>query len=211
MSRFEESSVPPEDNRDTGHEADALPTHGDESAPDEVAVEPLESDPRGDAPLSPEAEAMARAAELADKLKRVEAGFVNDTKRIRRQAEQDRKYAIEKVVVDLLPVVDALGSARDSIGDGAGADAIRDGLDLVDKQLAGVLKRYGVSEIHALGQPFDPSLHQAMMMVENPDYAPNTICEVLRSGYELNGRVVRAAEVLVVKAGADDGAPDGGR
>ena len=156
-------------------------------------------------PLDPAALAalQARAAEadaLADKLKRVEAEFVNETKRIRRQAEQDRKYAIESVIVDLLPVVDALQGARESLGESAAADAMRAGLALVQKQLDGIFQRYGISAIEALGQPFDPARHQAMLMVVRDDCEPQTVCEVLRVGYELNGRVVRPAEVIVSKA-----------
>jgi molecular chaperone GrpE len=202
MNHTEESSVPPEGTRDPEEGHDALPVEGEHSRPDECTPESSAVD--GEAPaapdLTPEEEAIALSARLADKLKRVEAGFMNETKRIRRQAEQDRKYSIEKVVVDLLPVVDALHGARDSLGEGEAADAVRAGLTLVDKQLSTVLERYGVSTIEALGKPFDPAQHQAMMMVEHPEYEPQTVCEVLRAGYELNGRIVRAAEVLVVKA-----------
>ena len=197
MSHVDASSTPPDGRNDPRDDADALPPEGDATRPDEGVVEPAADD--ATPAQTPEEEAQARAAALEEKLKRVEAGFVNETKRIRRQAEQDRKYAIEKVVEDLLPVVDALGSAQAAIGEGESAGAMREGLLLVEKQLASVLERYGVSEIEALGQPFDPARHQAMMMVDHPDFAPQTVCEVLRAGYELNGRIVRAAEVLVVK------------
>ena len=144
----------------------------------------------------------ALAAGLADKLKRVEAEFVNETKRIRRQAEQDRKYAIEKVVVDLLPVVDALSSAAGTLGEDEAFAPMRAGLALVEKQMQGIFERYGIAPIEALGQPFDPARHQAMMMIERPELEPQTVCDVMRVGYELNGRVVRPAEVIVVKASA---------
>lgn len=213
MNHMEDTSVPSAGARDSEQEPDALPTEGDHQRPDEGVVSAAggESGEEADAApiLTPEEEALARAAELADKLKRVEAEFMNDTKRIRRQAEQDRKYAIEKVVVDLLPVVDALHGARDALGEGEAADAVRAGLTLVEKQMSTVLERYGVSPIEALGKPFDPALHQAMMMIEHPDYEPQTVCEVLRAGYALNGRVVRAAEVLVVKGAAEANAPAG--
>jgi molecular chaperone GrpE len=204
MNHANGNAVPPEEDRDL----DSQEVSGAQAGPRDEGPADASAPQR-----SPEEEALARAAELADKLQRVEAGFVNETKRIRRQAEQDRKFAIEKVVVDLLPVVDALGSARETLGEGEAADAVREGLGLVEKQLATVLERYGVAEIPALGQPFDPALHQAMMMVDNPNYPPQAVCEVLRAGYELNGRVVRAAEVLVVKtppaASADAGAEAG--
>ncbi|MDF1700563.1 MAG: nucleotide exchange factor GrpE [Planctomycetota bacterium] len=149
-------------------------------------------------PPTPEEE----LARLRDKLKRVEAEFVNETKRIRRQAEGDRKYAIETVIVDLLPVIDALHGARDGLADDEASKPMREGLSLVEQQLQGVFKRYGVSSIEAQGKPFDPARHQAMMMVERDDVDPQTVCDVLRVGYELHGRVVRPAEVLVAKAPA---------
>lgn len=157
-------------------------------------------------PPTPEDE----VARLTDKLRRVEAEFVNETKRIRRQAEGDRKYAIEAVVVDLLPVIDALHGARDGLPDDESSRAMREGLALVEQQLQTVFQRYGVSAIEALGKPFDPARHQAMLMVERADVDPQTVCEVMRVGYELHGRVVRPAEVLVAKAPAEAASAEGG-
>jgi len=199
---------------------EALPLHG-EDAPGEPELEALSEEANGpeaesEAASDPLAEAREAARLLADKLQRAEAGFVNETKRIRRQAEQGRKYAIEQVVVDLLPVMDALHSAREGLGEDALASGMRAGLDLVGKQLGAIFERHGVVEIAALGQPFDPSRHQAILMVENPHFEPQQVCEVLRPGYELNGRIVRAAEVMVVKAPTaepeeeGDGAPEAG-
>ena len=150
-----------------------------------------------------------KLGQLADKLKRVEADFVNEAKRIRRQAESDRKYAIEQVVVDLLPVIDALHGARDGLGDDDASGPMREGLALVEQQLQAVFQRYGVSAIEAHGKPFDPARHQAMMMVERADVEPGAVCEVMRAGYELHGRVVRPAEVLVARAPAGEAVPDG--
>lgn len=190
------------------------PTADDEPArePDatEVASDGTPEEASDDAP-APEPTPEEQIARLTDRLKRVEAEFVNETKRIRRQAEGDRKYAIETVVVDLLPVVDALHGARDGLGDDEASKPMREGLALVEQQLQAVFQRYGVAAIEAQGKPFDPARHQAMMMVERADVEPQTVCEVMRAGYELNGRVVRPAEVLVAKAPpapADDAASE---
>ncbi|MDJ0521523.1 MAG: nucleotide exchange factor GrpE [Planctomycetota bacterium] len=213
MDRVDESNERPDG---TTAEPDELPVHGDDQ-PDVETPAPVEDTPEDtpeDAAPEPPAELTAEevaalqakaadAEKLADKVKRVEAEFVNETKRIRRQAEQDRKYAIEKVVVDLLPVVDALNSAGEALGEDEASQPMRDGLALVEKQMQGIFERYGIAAIDALGQPFDPSRHQAMMMVENPEFEPQTVCTVMRAGYELNGRVVRPAEVIVVKAPAE--------
>ena len=159
---------------------------------------------------APEPTPEEEVARLTDRLRRVEAEFVNETKRIRRQAEGDRKYAIEAVVVDLLPVIDALHGARDGLPDDDGSKPMREGLALVEQQLQSVFQRYGVSAIDAHGKPFDPARHQAMMMVERADVPPQTVCEVMRVGYELHGRVVRPAEVLVAKAPAAGESDAGG-
>jgi molecular chaperone GrpE len=206
MQAKEETPRPDEDVR----EDDVVEDVRDEiaEASDEAAAEP--SDEAAAEPVDVEAlqAEAARAAELEERLKRTEAEFVNETKRIRRNAAEERKYAIERVVVDLLPVVDALQGAREALGEGEAADRMREGLDLVDKQLASTFEIHGVTRIEALGQPFDPGRHQAMMMIERPDLEPQTVCEVLRQGYELKGRVVRPAEVVVVKSPPAAEAPD---
>ena len=185
----EDKNTPPTDDLEQDLEAT-------EAAAEEAVAEEAPAE----APAEPTAE--EELARLTDKLKRVEAEFVNETKRIRRQAESDRKYAIEKVVVDLLPVIDALHGARDGLGDDEASQSMREGLGLVEQQLQSVFQRYGVSAIEAMGKPFDPARHQAMMMVERDDVDPQTVCEVMRAGYELHGRVVRPSEVLVAKAPA---------
>ncbi len=192
MDRVDESQDPKDETAAELEEQAAPSSTPSSRGPDEgaEAAEPVDE-------LS---QRTAEVLALKDKLQRVEAGFVNETKRIRRQAEQDRKYAIEKVVVDLLPVIDALHGARENLGEGEGSEAMREGLALVEKQLQGVFQRYGIAPIEALGMPFDPARHQAMMMVENAELEPQTVCNVMRLGYELNGRVVRPAEVIVVKA-----------
>ena len=197
----------PDARPDDEHDVDGLPVEGDHSQPDEGQVEAPAEEAAPAPELSPEEAALARVAELEDKIKRQEAEFVNETKRMRTNEERARKFAIEKVVEELLPVVDALDGARKSVGDDESASGVREGLSLVEKQLTTVLERHGVKEIDALGQPFDPALHQAMMMVDHPEFEPQHVCEVLRAGYELNGRVVRAAEVLVVKTPPADETP----
>lgn len=186
---------------DLEHEArDAAESaQGDASCEDAAAAGA--EHPAPEVPPTPEEE----LARLTDKLRRVEAEFVNETKRIRRKAESDRKYAIEAVVVDLLPVIDALHGARDGLPDDEASKPMREGLSLVEQQLQSVFTRYGVSAIEAQGKPFDPARHQAMLMVERDDMEPQTVCDVMRVGYELHGRVVRPAEVLVSKAPAAAG------
>ncbi len=138
-----------------------------------------------------------QADELEDRIKRLEADFVNESKRMQRRADQERKYAIEKVIVDLLPTLDALHSAAAALGDSESDNQMRAGLDLVHQQLSETLAKHGVAPIQADGQPFDPNRHQALFTVPTADVAPQTVVEVLRPGFLLHDRVVRPAEVSV--------------
>ena len=149
--------------------------------------------------------AKGEVAELGNKLRRAEASFLNETKRMRKNAETQQKFAIERVIVDLLPVLDALHSARagfDGVGEGEGIELRRqmiEGLDLIEKQFSSVLSRHGVEPIEALHTAFDPSVHEAMMVMEQEGVDVQTVTEVFRPGYTLRGRVVRPAQVVVTK------------
>ncbi len=145
-----------------------------------------------------------RADELEDRLRRAEADFMNETKRLRRLAENDAKFAVEQVVVELIPLIDALHSAGTGLGDGEAAANMRQGLDLVGKQLLDVLKKHGVEPIDAEGETFDPNRHEAIYVRELEDVEPDSVIEVLRPGFSLHGRVVRPVEVGVAKAPAGE-------
>lgn len=149
--------------------------------------------------------AEARADDLEEKLKRALAEFRNETQRIGRQADERRKFAVEGLVGELLPVFDALHSAREGLsaaGESAGLDAVRHGLDLVEKELLKVLGRHGVERIEAAGEAFDPGLHEAVFVVDDPALDPSSVAQVLRPGFTLHGRVLRPAHVSVSQAAA---------
>ena len=155
--------------------------------------------------------AETRADELEERLKRALAEFRNETQRISRQAEERRKFAVEGLVGELLPVFDALHSARQGLaaaGEGPALDAVHQGLDLVERELLKVLGRHGIERIEAAGEAFDPGLHEAVFVVESADLEPNSVAQVLRPGFTLHGRVVRPAHVSVTQAAAG-GAPAG--
>ena len=169
----------------------------DEGA-DEGGVPPEADAMPPEADATPAVDAAAdRVAALEDRLKRMQADFLNDTRRIRAQAESDRGFAIQRVVVDLLPVLDALHGAATSLPDDPAAARFREGFDLVGRQLDEVLARHGVARIDAVGKPFDPAQHEAVMLVDRADLPPQTVVDVVRPGFSLNGRVVRPAHVTV--------------
>jgi len=128
-----------------------------------------------------------------------------DAQNVKRRAEQDvekaRKFALEQFTKDLLPVVDNLERALEVIDvDEEALKPIVEGVELTAKSFMDVLGKFKVEVVDPLGEPFDPNLHQAMSMVENPDVEPNSVITVVQKGYTLHGRLVRPAMVMVSKA-----------
>ncbi|NND67932.1 MAG: nucleotide exchange factor GrpE [Halioglobus sp.] len=128
-----------------------------------------------------------------------------DAQNVQRRAEQDvekaRKFALERFVGELLPVVDNLERALEATEGGDEAvKPIAEGVELTLKSLMDVLGKFNVAVVDPEGEPFDPNLHQAMSMVENPEVEPNTVIAVMQKGYTLSERLVRPAMVMVSKA-----------
>tara|TARA_R110002049_G_scaffold114812_12_gene266182 strand:+ start:3865 stop:4449 length:585 start_codon:yes stop_codon:yes gene_type:complete len=128
-----------------------------------------------------------------------------DAQNVMRRAEQDvekaRKFALERFCAELLPVVDNLERALEaSSGDDEIVKPIAEGVQLTLKSFQDALKKFHIEAIDPVGEPFDPQLHQAMSMVENPDVEPNTVTLVMQKGYTLSGRLVRPAMVMVSKS-----------
>ena len=123
----------------------------------------------------------------------------------RRRAEQDvekaRKFALERFVQDLLPVVDNLERAMSSVDSSNETfKPVLEGIELTYKSFQDSLSRHQIIVVDPASEPFDPEQHQAMSMVPNPDVEPNTVLEVFQKGYLLNGRLVRPAMVVVSKS-----------
>lgn len=128
-----------------------------------------------------------------------------DAQNIRRRAEIDvenaRKYALEKFAGELLVVADNLERALDAADrDNEVIKPLAEGIDLTQKSLLDVLRRFNVEQVDPAGEPFDPQFHQAISMVPNPEVEPNTVVAVMQKGYCLNGRLIRPAMVMVSKA-----------
>lgn len=124
---------------------------------------------------------------------------------IKRRAEQDvekaHKFALEKFVNELIPVVESLEKGIESAEQGDGLhETMLEGMRLTHKQLLGALEKFGVEQVDPEGQPFDPNFHQAISMVPNKDMEPNTVMNVFQKGYTLHGRVIRPAMVVVSSA-----------
>jgi len=146
------------------------------------------------------AEAQTKLDEQRNAWLRALADAENARKRAQADIAQARKYAAERIVEDLLQVMDGLEAALGAAG--ASPEALRTGVELTQRQLKSAFERAGVAEVNpAPGQRFDPHRQQAMAAVES-EQEPNTIVAVLQKGYTLHDRVVRPALVSVAKAKA---------
>jgi molecular chaperone GrpE len=133
-----------------------------------------------------------------DRFLRQTAELENFKRRAGREREDATRFANEALVKDLLPVVDNLerAIAHGKSGDG---ESLLEGVEMILKGLMDALSRHDVVQISAVGQPFDPQLHEAMAHVESAEHAPNTVLEEYQKGYLLNDRLLRPALVTVVK------------
>lgn len=156
---------------------------------------------------NPEAEVLAArveeleqsVAEAKDQALRAAAEAQNVRRRAEQEAEKARKFALEKFVKELLPVVDSLEKALDAMEEDA-SETHREGVAMTLKLQRDVLGKFGVETVDPAGEPFDPQYHEAMAMVPNPELEPNSVMEVIQKGYLLNGRLVRPAMVVVSQA-----------
>ncbi len=144
-------------------------------------------------------EAETKVAELQDQALRGKAEVENMRRRAARDVENAHKYALERMTGELLPVLDSLEKAVESAALTKDPGALGEGVELSLKMFLTALTKVGIEQLDPLGEPFDPQFHEAIAMVENPDGEPNSVMEVIQRGYSLNGRLVRAAKVVVVK------------
>jgi len=204
--------------KDPENQAESAETGAEAGVEDQVADEtPADSDEAQSVSETLEVsaekaleEALADVEKFKDAALRAEAEMQNMQRRTARDVENAHKFGLERFLQNLLPVVDSLEKAiesTDQAGDDAG-EAIAEGIVLCHKLLLDVLGKENIEVIDPVGAPFDPNEHQAMSMVENPDMEPNSVFSVVQKGYKLNGRLVRAAMVMVTKApasSADEG------
>ena len=140
-----------------------------------------------------------------DGVLRAQAETQNVQRRAERDVENAHKFALEKMVNELLPIVDNLERALTASEDQAaesGVAAIREGVEMTLSMFQQALTKFNIEAVDPQGEPFDPQLHQAMSMVENDQVEPNTVLTVMQKGYTLHGRLVRPAMVMVAKASA---------
>ena len=142
-------------------------------------------------------------AKAQDQALRAKAEMENLRRRTTRDVENAHKFALEKFTKALIPVYESLEKAEGSKGDATDAEsaaAVLEGVSLSLKLFKDTLEKQGVTEIDPHGEPFDPAFHEAVAMVPMPTVEPNSVIEVIRKGFDLKGRLVQAAQVVVSQA-----------
>ena len=170
------SELPPEGSPDGNGEGTAAPAAGDELA-----------------------ETRRERDEWHDRLLRKTAEFDNYRKRVERERRESAKHAAGDLLEALLPIVDDFERALQAEA-GLDAEAYRQGVELIYQQLQDLLARRGVTAIDAVGQTFDPHVHQAITYESSPGRAEGEVIEEVRRGYRLGDRLLRPAMVKVAKA-----------
>ncbi len=151
------------------------------------------------APASSELEAeRKRNEELVSRLKYLQADFENYRKRVSREAEAVVKFATEALLARLLPVLDDLDAAL-AHSDGEQSKGVR----MVRDNLLKALREAGLEEIPAEGQKFDPYVHDCVQQVPDPDGEDGLVKEIVRKGYRTQDRILRPAQVIVIRNGGE--------
>ena len=205
------------DNGDKRSEAEQPSPKAENMTEDSLGVnETAPEEDSSEKPDEPDIEqkleaANSEAAENYDRFLRVSAEFENYKKRSAREMEDFRKYANQELVKDLLPILDNLELALKSVSDeDKAANALLEGIELTRKEILRVLEKHNVKQIDALGMPFDPSFHEAVMREETDDHPENTVTTELQKGYLMHDRLIRPSMVAVAMPAKKENPPAGG-
>jgi len=197
MARDKEKSEVTEETTPSDRDDAAERIEVEVKGSDDESSEDATSEPESE--LTEEEKLAARVAELDDRLLRTVAEFDNFKKRTARRFEEIVRTANDQLMLELLDVVDNFERALDQ-SDGQKSDkAYREGMKLIYDQLTALLSRYEVSPIEAVGKPFDPHLHDAVLQVESDEHPEGTVALELAKGYRQGERVLRHSKVGVAK------------
>lgn len=188
---------------------EAQQQHPDQPSPDTGAPAEAHHAPQAPASASEAQQPQPGDQELAqaiaerdahyDRYLRAQAELENYRKRQRRETEEERKYAAQPVIRDLLPAIDNLRRAADAARNNLQAGDLVRGIDLVLQQVDAVLGTHGARPIASVGKPFDPHLHEAVQQVPSAEHPPMTVTQELERGYTIHDRVIRPSKVIVSK------------
>ena len=139
-----------------------------------------------------------RISELEDTVLRLRAELDNSQKRSVAEVEKAHKYGIERLLLELLPVVDNLEHALNNLSKDV-SESDKEGIDLTLKSFESALDKFGIRPIYPISEDFDPIMHEAVSVVKDEKHADNKIVEVMQKGWRLHERVIRPARVVVIK------------
>lgn len=145
------------------------------------------------------AEKDKRIDELEERLQKLYADYDNFRKRKEAEAESAKKYAAEKIVSELLPIVDNFERAVDASAKTKNYDSLKDGVVMINRQIWEILGKVGLSAIDSIGNVFDPALHQAVFCEKKDDLDEDVVIAELLKGYKLHDKVIRPSMVIVNK------------
>lgn len=151
-----------------------------------------ESTPSADERLNA---ALTELERLREQSLRERADLENQRRRMQRDVDSARRFANERLLGDLLPVIDSLKAGLGA--DAADSKRLREGMELTLRQLLKMASDHGLQTVHPVGLPFNPEQHQAMSTVPAPEHDPGTVVQVYQDGYVLNDRLLRPALVVV--------------
>ena len=168
---------------------------GDQSAPGAAPeAEPAVSGPSVSDELTAAQEELARHREA---MLRMQAEMENLRKRLQREVDKSRRFALERIMKDLLQVRDSMERGLQMADASATVESLIEGEELTLKMLVKLMEEHGLEVIDPAGEPFDPELHEAMTVIPSADVPENTVLEVLQKGFRLHERLIRPARVIV--------------
>lgn len=138
-----------------------------------------------------------QARENQDKYVRLYAEFENYRKRVLKDKEEAKANAEEKMIQEILPLLDDIQLALQHAEKSADVKALVEGMKLMQKQVQNALQRLGIETLNSVGQSFDPHIHEAVSGQPSADHAPNTVIQEFRAGYKYKGKLIRPAMVVV--------------
>jgi len=164
----------------------------------EELAEPEETESVEKLPVDEKERLTAELKETNDKYLRLYAEFENYKKKVNKDKEELVKYGNEKLIYELLPVIDNLEMALEHSKNEA-SESIVQGVEITLKELMRILQKFELTPINSMGKPFDPAIHHAMTLVERDDIEENIVVEEFRKGYMFRDKVIRASLVGVSK------------
>ena len=182
---------------DTAPEAGSV-ADGDDTPQGEQTAQAEEDVNRAEGDGS--SELQAKLVEAEDRALRALAEVENIQRRAARDVENAHKFGVERLIRDLVPVIDSLEKAVELTQTGGEDASDAEGIELATKLLIDTLSRHGVERIAPEGEPFDPAWHEAVATAPNDECEENSVLNVVQAGFSLNGRLVRAAKVVVSRA-----------